>query len=109
MNMSFFKKLFFFRPQSADCKGSCKLSNEETLQASSPVTATASANCEKLESCPFFSEYKGNPIVKRKLIDIYCCNPETSQKCERKKIFQRTGVRPPVNMTPAGMLLPTAQ
>ncbi|HRX63399.1 MAG TPA: hypothetical protein P5260_19605 [Candidatus Competibacter sp.] len=62
--------------------------------------------CENLDNCPFFKEYKGNLSVKEKWIDIYCRNPSTSQKCERRKTYKSTGQRPPIYMTPSGMMLP---
>lgn len=98
--MRFFKERFCLRAKSLDPQDSGRTEsfNKETR-------GIAPACCEKLDNCPFFKEYHGNPVVKNKWIDIYCRNSNTSQKCERKKVYQRTGQRPPINMTPSGMML----
>lgn len=100
--INFLKKLFFFRAKSSspeDSRGMQSFNKEN--KHIGPVC------CEKLDNCPFFKEYTGNPIVKKKWIDIYCCNLNTSQRCKRKEVYQRTGERPPIYMTPSGMMLPS--
>lgn len=98
----FLKKLFFFRTKSSGPQDSQRVESfNKEIKHGDPEC------CEKLENCPFFKEYTGNPLVRNRWIDIYCRNLSTSQKCERKKVFQRTGQRPPVYMTPSGMMLPS--
>jgi hypothetical protein len=98
---SFLKKLFLFREESLGSEDS-----QRTGLLNKEIKSIDSKCCEKLDNCPFFKEYNGNPSIKTKWIDIYCRNPNTSQKCERKKAYQRTGQRPPIYMTPSGMMLP---
>jgi hypothetical protein len=100
--IKFLKNLFLFRAKPSfpeDSRGMQSF-NKENKQIS-PIC------CENLDNCPFFKEYTGNPVIKNKWIDIYCHNLETSHRCKRKEVYQRTGERPPIYMTPSGMMLPS--
>ncbi len=99
--ISAIKKLFFFKEEQLGSNHSQGI--EFSNKAMVNIDQTC---CENLDNCPFFKEYKGNLSVKKKWIDIYCRNPSTSQKCERRKIYKNTGQRPPIYMTPSGMMLP---
>ena len=62
--------------------------------------------CELLDKCGFFINYKGNTeVVKQGWILMFCENKEKSEKCERKKIRKQTGNPPVDNMTPTGKIL----
>ena len=65
-----------------------------------------SQNCEMLEKCGFFMNFKGNSeVVKKGWITIYCKNIDKSLNCERKKFRQLKGTPPADNMTPTGKIL----
>ena len=63
-------------------------------------------NCELLEKCGFFNNYKGNSeVMKAGWIKLFCENVNWSERCERKKFRKRTGQPPADNMTPNGNML----
>lgn len=65
-----------------------------------------SQNCELLEKCGFFINFKGNSeVVKKGWISTFCGNFNKSAGCERKKYRQRMGKPPADNMTPTGKLI----
>jgi hypothetical protein len=66
-----------------------------------------SEQCELLDKCGFFLNYRGNSeVVIEGWIIMFCENKEKSEKCERKKIRKQTGKPPADNMTPTGRMLP---
>jgi hypothetical protein len=66
-----------------------------------------SEQCELLDKCGFFLNYRGNSeVVKEGWIIMFCKSKEKSEKCERKKIRKQTGKPPEDNMTPTGRILP---
>ena len=65
-----------------------------------------SDQCELLEKCSFFNEFKGNTDnVIKGWIRMYCHSKEKSETCERKKLRKKTGQAPPPNMTPTGKMI----
>jgi hypothetical protein len=66
-----------------------------------------SEQCELLDKCGFFLNYKANSeVIKEGWIRMFCENKEKAEKCERKKIRKQTGKPPADNMTPTGRMLP---
>ncbi len=64
------------------------------------------AVCERLENCGFFKKYKDSyKGICTALIAEYCNYTETSKLCERKKIFNETGVSPDDDMMPNGKMV----
>jgi len=64
-------------------------------------------NCELLEKCGFFLNFKKNSeVVKQGWIRSFCESKEKSEKCERKKVRTQTGKPPADNMAPTGKMLP---
>ncbi len=62
--------------------------------------------CELLDKCGFFKNFKGNTeVLKQGWIRMYCQSREKSMKCKRKEIRQKTGSPPPDNMAPTGKML----
>ena len=62
--------------------------------------------CELLDKCGFFINFKGNSeVVKQGWIIMFCEDKERSEKCERKKIRKQTGKPPHDRMTPTGKML----
>lgn len=62
--------------------------------------------CELLEKCGFFQNFIGNSeVLKQGWVKMFCEEKEKSEKCERKKIREKTGVPPADNMTPTGKML----
>lgn len=62
--------------------------------------------CEFLEKCGFFLNYRGNTeVVKQGWIKLFCEDQEKSEQCERKKYRLRTGEPPADNMSPTGDML----
>jgi hypothetical protein len=73
------------------------------------VEAVMTDQCEHLDKCGFFQNFKGNPlVVQQGWIRMYCSSKVKSDKCKRKEILKETSVSPPDNMTPTGVLIPTA-
>ena len=65
-----------------------------------------SENCQFLEKCGFFNNYKGNSeVIKEGWINLFCNNLEWSEECERKKYRKRTGEPPADNMSPTGKMM----
>lgn len=65
-----------------------------------------SDECELLDDCGFFKNFKGNTeTVKQGWIRMYCKNKEKSETCKRKEYRKKTGKTPPDNMSPTGKLL----
>ena len=65
-----------------------------------------SEQCELLDKCGFFINFKGNSdVIKQGWVKMFCENKEKSEMCERKKIRKKTGKPPADNMTPAGKML----
>jgi len=65
-----------------------------------------SEQCELLDKCGFFLNFKGNnEVIKNGWIRSFCESKEKSEKCERKKIRKATGKPPVDNMAPTGKLL----
>lgn len=63
-------------------------------------------NCEMLDKCGFFTEFKGNSDrVKQGWIRKFCENKIKSELCERKKFRNKTGTPPPARLAPTGKLL----
>ena len=66
-----------------------------------------SEQCELLEKCGFFRNYKGNSeTVKQGWVHLYCENKAKSEGCERKRIRRATGTPPADNLSPTGQVLP---
>jgi len=64
------------------------------------------AQCELLETCGFFKNFKGNTeVVKQGWIKMYCEDREKSEKCARKQYRKKHGKPPADNMTPTGKML----
>jgi hypothetical protein len=62
--------------------------------------------CENLEECGFFINFKGNSeVAKNGWIRIFCENLERSELCERKIFKMKNRQIPPDNMAPTGTLL----
>ncbi len=62
--------------------------------------------CENLEKCGFFLNFKGNSeVVKKGWVRMFCESKEKSEHCERKKIKKQTGKPPADNMSPSGKML----
>lgn len=62
------------------------------------------SKCERLETCGFFKKYQESHAGACKtLIETFCLNKEKSVACERKKIFQETGIPPDDDMMPSGL------
>ena len=67
-----------------------------------------SEQCEYLEKCGFFLNYRWNSeAVKQGWVNMYCEDREKSERCERKRTRARTGAPPVDNMSPTGTLLTT--
>ena len=65
-----------------------------------------SEQCELLEKCGFFLNFKGNSeVIKNNWISIFCGNKDKSEKCKRKEVRKQTGKPPADNMAPTGTLL----
>ncbi|MBF0378123.1 MAG: hypothetical protein HQK72_11655 [Desulfamplus sp.] len=65
-----------------------------------------SENCELMEKCGFFLNFKGNSeAIKEGWISMFCKDQTKSEKCQRKIIRKKTGKPPADNMTPTGKLL----
>jgi hypothetical protein len=63
-------------------------------------------NCELLEKCGFFSNFKGNSeVVKQGWVKMFCENSLKSDTCARKKIRKQTGKPPVDNLSPTGKTL----
>jgi hypothetical protein len=63
-------------------------------------------NCEYLDKCGFFLNYRGNTeVIKQGWVRMYCESLEKSKQCERRKIREQTGQPPADNMSPTGKLL----
>ncbi len=64
--------------------------------------------CEFLEKCGFFLNYRWNTeVVKQGWVNMFCDDKEKSELCERKNARRRTGQPPADNMCPTGTLLTT--
>ena len=63
-------------------------------------------NCELLDTCGFFLNFKGNSeVVKKGWIKNFCESQEKSESCERK-IFRKKNGHPPLdNMAPTGKMV----
>lgn len=62
--------------------------------------------CELLEKCGFFLNFKGNPeAITESWIRLYCESLEKSEHCERKRIRRETGKPPADNMAPTGRMI----
>ncbi len=62
--------------------------------------------CELINKCGFFLNYKGNTeVLKKGWIKMYCSSKEKSMKCKRKEIRLKTGKPPADNMAPTGKML----
>jgi hypothetical protein len=60
-------------------------------------------NCELLEKCGFFINFKGNSeVIRQGWVRMFCQSQEKSERCQRKKIRRETGSPPPDNMAPTG-------
>ena len=65
-----------------------------------------SEECELLDKCGFFLNFKANSeVIKQSWIRMFCENNEKSEKCERKKFRKKTGKPPADNMAPTGKML----
>ena len=65
-----------------------------------------SEQCNQLKQCEFFNRFQGNlDVLKDGWIEGYCNNLEKSETCERNKIFKKTGMLPPDNVTPTGSVI----
>ena len=63
-------------------------------------------NCELLEKCGFFKNYKHDAgVVEQTWIRMYCKSKETSATCERKIFRKEKGQPPADNMAPTGKML----
>lgn len=62
--------------------------------------------CENINKCGFFLNYKNNSeVVKQSWVKLFCENRVKSENCERKKIMKRTGKAAIDNMTPTGKII----
>lgn len=62
--------------------------------------------CELLDKCGFFLNFIGDSeVLQQGWIKMYCEDKEKSEKCERKKIREKTGAPPADNMVPTGKML----
>lgn len=69
-------------------------------------SSDSTGECEYRETCTFFQTYQqSTEAEKTSWIKLFCRHQASSQYCERKIILERTGERPPDNMTPTGRLL----
>ena len=60
-------------------------------------------NCEMLEKCGFFNNFKGNSeVIKNGWVRMFCQSKSKSEKCKRKEIRRTTGNSAPDNMAPTG-------
>ncbi len=63
-------------------------------------------NCENLEKCGFFLNFKGNTeVIREGWIKNYCESHEKSERCRRKLYKQSHGKSPADNMTPTGKII----
>ena len=62
--------------------------------------------CENLDKCGFFLNYRGNNEVRRNnWVLMFCEDKESSDTCARKKVKIETGKSPVDNMSPSGKIL----
>ena len=65
-----------------------------------------SEQCEFLDTCGFFQNYRGNTeVIKQGWVTLFCENEGKSKQCERKRIREESGKPPADNMCPTGKLL----
>jgi hypothetical protein len=70
------------------------------------MEATVPQQCEFLDRCGFFLNYKANTeVIKQGWVALFCEDSEKSERCERKIVRQRTGQPPADNMSPTGDML----
>jgi len=63
-------------------------------------------NCEYLDKCGFFLNYRGNTeVIKQGWVRMYCESEDKSKQCARRKVREQTGQPPADNMCPTGKLL----
>jgi len=63
--------------------------------------------CELIEQCGFFNNFQGEErsTLMNGWMKMFCDKIEKSQRCERKKIFFKTGTEPNQKLTPTGKLM----
>jgi hypothetical protein len=62
--------------------------------------------CEHLETCGFFQRYRSqSEVVKQTWTQMFCLSNRGCQHCERRRIRAASGMPPPDNLTPTGVLL----
>jgi hypothetical protein len=65
-----------------------------------------SMQCEKIDTCPFFAQFRDDSgVIKGGWIAVFCNDKVKALDCARKKHLMQTGEMAPENMTPGGTFL----